>query len=74
MSHPLLKIIAGRYNVKATLQSGGMATVYECRDLHTDQLIAVKRFDRDLHLPEIEKEAFLREVDAASKPFTRAYS
>ena len=64
MSQSRINIIEGRYNVKQTLQSGGMATVYECRDLQTDELVAVKRLDRDFHLPEIEKETFLREVDA----------
>lgn len=64
MSQSALKIIGSRYNVKKLLQSGGMATVYECRDLQTDELVAVKRLDRDFHLPEIERETFLREVDA----------
>lgn len=59
-----LELIGERYNIKKTLQSGGMATVYECRDLQTDELVAVKRLDRDFHLPEIESETFFREVDA----------
>lgn len=59
-----LKIIAGRYLLQHAIQSGGMTTVYQARDLKLDTLVAIKRFDRDRHLPEIEREAFLREVDA----------
>jgi hypothetical protein len=43
-----------------------MTTVYQARDLQTDGLVAVKRFDRDRHLPEIEREAFDREVLGAT--------
>ena len=58
------KILADRYALQERLQSGGMATVYRARDLVTDELVAVKCFDRDRHLPEIEREAFWREVEA----------
>lgn len=57
-------ILANRYVLQDPLQTGGMTTVYKARDLETDELVAVKRFDRDKHLPEIEREAFDREVDA----------
>lgn len=58
------KILADRYVLQDALQSGGMATVFRARDLVSDELVAVKRFDRDRHLPEIEREAFWREVEA----------
>ncbi|MFL6544493.1 MAG: AAA domain-containing protein, partial [Candidatus Udaeobacter sp.] len=64
VSHEQLPIIGGRYLLQEVRQAGGMTTVYQARDLQSDQLIAVKRFDRDRHLREIEREAFLREVDA----------
>jgi len=59
-----LQIIANRYVIQQELQTGGMTTVYQARDLTSDQLVALKRFDKDQHLPEIELEAFRREVDA----------
>ena len=34
------------------------------RRLDNDELVAIKRFDRDKHLPEIEAEAYRREVEA----------
>ena len=59
-----LQILADRYLIQHAIQSGGMTTVYQARDLKHDNLVAIKRFDRDRHLPEIEREAFLREVHA----------
>ncbi len=64
MASGKLDIVAERYLIQETIQTGGMTTVYLARDLVSDELIALKRFDRDKHLPEIEREAFLREVDA----------
>lgn len=64
MSKIDLDIVAQRYVIQESLQTGGMTTVYRARDLATDELVAIKRFDRDRHLPEIEREAFVREVDA----------
>ncbi|HFD86067.1 MAG TPA: hypothetical protein ENJ35_00130, partial [Gammaproteobacteria bacterium] len=58
------KILIQRYVLQEKLQSGGMATVYRARDLVTDELVAIKCFDQDRHLPEIELEAFRREVEA----------
>lgn len=58
------EILAGRYSLKSLHQEGGMASVYQARDLVTDELVAVKRFDRTKHLPEIEAEAYRREVEA----------
>ena len=57
-------LLASRYNVVAPLQSGGMATVFKARDLTTDQSVAIKRFDRGRHIPEIIAEAYTREVEA----------
>jgi tRNA A-37 threonylcarbamoyl transferase component Bud32 len=58
------EILLGRYAVLEELQAGGMASIYKARDLETDGLVAIKRFDRDLHLPELEAEAYRREVEA----------
>lgn len=58
------KIMGDRYAIQELLQSGGMASVYRARDLVTDDLVAVKSFDTDRHLPEIEREAFWREVES----------
>jgi serine/threonine protein kinase/DNA polymerase III delta prime subunit len=41
-----------------------MATIYRGRDFETDELVAIKRFDKDTHLPEIQAEAFRRDVEA----------
>lgn len=57
-------LLADRYALQQRLQSGGMATVFRARDLLTDDLVAVKYFDRDRNLPDIEREAFRREVEA----------
>jgi len=58
------KILNGRYVLQEIIQTGGMTTVYRGRDIVTDDPVAIKRFDRDLHLPRIEREAFEREVEA----------
>lgn len=60
------KLLAGRYALQDLLQSGGMASVYKARDLVTDELVAVKLFEGDKHLPEIQREAFWREVESLS--------
>jgi serine/threonine protein kinase len=59
-----IKILKGRYALQEEIQKGGMTTVYSGRDIQTDHRIAVKRFDRDRNIPDIEKEAFEREVEA----------
>src|SRR5688572_12854858 len=41
------ELIAGRYEVLATLGSGGMATVYSVRDQRTDKQLALKRMRSD---------------------------
>jgi len=58
------EILADRYSLKALHQEGGMSSVYQARDLVSDELVAVKRFDKTKHLPEIEAEAYRREVEA----------
>jgi len=58
------EVLLGRYAVMEELQAGGMASIYKARDLETDGLVAIKRFDKDLHLPELEAEAYRREVEA----------
>ncbi len=58
------EIILERYWLLDTPLVGGMASIYKARDLEKDELVAIKRFDRDKHLPEIEAEAFRRELEA----------
>lgn len=64
MAEQARRIIAGRYAVQELIQAGGMASVYRARDLHTDELVALKSFDTDRHLPEISREGFWREVES----------
>ena len=64
MDSQIPEILAGRYMLKSLQQQGGMASVYQARDLQTDELVAIKRFDQTRHLPEIEAEAYRREVEA----------
>src|SRR5262245_15737662 len=58
------EILLGRYLLLQQHQAGGMASIYKARDIERDELVAVKRFDRDRHLPELEAEAYRREVEA----------
>lgn len=58
------EILASRYALLQQHQAGGMASIYKARDLIRDVLVAVKRFDRDQHLPTLEAEAYRREVEA----------
>lgn len=64
MVNKVPKIIDNRYVLQNIIQTGGMTTVYRGRDIINDNLVAIKRFDRDIHLPRIEREAFEREVEA----------
>jgi serine/threonine protein kinase len=57
-------VLADRYVLKNLHQEGGMASVYQARDIVSDELVAVKRFDKTKYLPEIEAEAYRREVEA----------
>ena len=45
-------LIDNRYNVLSLLGFGGMAVVFECRDIYTNKIVAVK----------IMKEELLREA------------
>lgn len=58
------EILRDRYLLLQLHQAGGMASIYKARDIDRDEIVAVKRFDRDAHLPEIEAEAFRRDVAA----------
>ena len=58
------KIINRRYVLHEIIQAGGMTNVYKARDIFNDSVVAIKRFDRDIHLPNIEREAYDREVEA----------
>jgi len=58
------ELIDNRYIIRKTLQCGGMATVYKARDVETDELVAIKYFNNDHNIPELEQEAFRREVEA----------
>ena len=41
-------IIANRYNVLSHLGTGGMAVVFECSDMYTDEIVAVKILKEEL--------------------------
>jgi serine/threonine protein kinase len=58
------ELLLGRYAIVDDHQTGGMASIYKARDLENDAPVAIKRFDRDKHLPELEAEAYRREVEA----------
>jgi serine/threonine protein kinase len=64
MSSGKREIILDRYWLLDAPLAGGMASIYKARDLEKDELVAIKRFDRDKLLPELEAEAFRREVEA----------
>ena len=64
MTQPTREILLGRYLLLQQHQTGGMASVHRARDIDRDVLVAVKRFDRDRLLPELEAEAYRREVEA----------
>ena len=60
----MAEILDGRYVLREEHQSGGMASIYKARRLDNDELVAIKRFDKDKHLPELEAEAYRRELEA----------
>jgi hypothetical protein len=64
MSSAKREIVLDRYLLLDAPLAGGMASIYKARDLEQDELVAIKRFDRDRLLPELEAEAFRREVEA----------
>lgn len=53
--------IAGRYALLRDLGTGGMADVYEGRDLRTQELVAVKLPSRGTRFTDNDRERFLRE-------------
>lgn len=60
-------LVDGRFKVKSEVSKGGTTTVYRALDLESEQPVALKVFDRDQHLPEIEAELFRREVGALTE-------
>ena len=57
-------IIANRYNVLSLLGIGGMAVVFECKDLYTKDIVAVKILKEELLDDKAMVEEFKREVKA----------
>ena len=57
-------IIAKRYNVLSLLGIGGMAVVFECKDLYTKDIVAVKILKEELLDDKAMVEEFKREVKA----------
>ncbi len=64
MNQNIHKIINSRYVLQEVIHPGGMTTVYKGYDIMANTQVAIKRFDRDVNLPNIDKEAFEREVEA----------
>jgi serine/threonine protein kinase len=63
----MAEILDNRYVLREEHQSGGMASIYKARRLDNDEFVAIKRFDKDKHLPKIEAEANCRELEALEK-------
>lgn len=57
-------IIDGRYNVLSLLGIGGMAVVFECKDLYTKKVVAVKILKEELLDDKVMVEDFKKEVKA----------
>jgi len=57
-------IIANRYNVLSLLGIGGMAVVFECKDLYTQEVVAVKILKEELLDDPIMVDDFKKEVKA----------
>lgn len=60
-------LVDGRFKIKGEVSQGGTTTVYRAFDVESEQPVALKVFDRDRHLPEIEAEFFRREVSALAE-------
>jgi len=57
-------IIANRYNVLSLLGMGGMAVVFECKDLYTKDIVAVKILKEELLDDKEMVEKFKKEIKA----------
>ena len=57
-------IIANRYNVLSLLGIGGMAVVFECSDLYTNEVVAVKILKEELLDDSSSIEDFKKEIKA----------
>lgn len=57
-------LIDNRYNVLSLLGLGGMAVVFECRDVYTNKIVAVKIMKEELLSEPGMLEAFRKEVKA----------
>jgi len=57
-------IIANRYNVLSLLGMGGMAVVFECKDLYTKDIVAVKILKEELLDDQAMVEEFKKELKA----------
>lgn len=58
-------IIAKRYNVLSLLGIGGMAVVFECRDMYTQDIVAVKILKEELLDDPVMVNDFKKEVKAS---------
>ena len=58
-------IIANRYNVLSLLGIGGMAVVFECKDLYTQDIVAVKILKEELLDDKSMVNDFKKEIKAA---------
>ena len=68
VSDPLVgQVIDGRYQVRARLARGGMATVYDATDLRLDRRVAVKVMHRHLAEDPDFVQRFQREARAAAR-------
>jgi Tol biopolymer transport system component len=59
--------VAGRYQVQSYLRSGGMADVYQARDLETGEPVALKMLPLELTRETATLARFLREIDEIRK-------
>ena len=60
-------IIDGRYNVLSLLGIGGMAVVFECNDIYTNETVAVKILKEELLNDPNMLEDFKKEVKAVAQ-------
>ena len=58
-------IISNRYNVLSHLGTGGMAVVFECKDLYSGNIVALKILKEECLADKQNVESFTKEVKAA---------